>query len=182
MSDFPANVEKTSRAIDTLKAQREAALRATAKGPPARTSNPFFGVGPITNMTADELERNALRFEFEAWVEANYRELDLSMHRGYPADKIVLEMMREIHRYFGFPKRNRMAVGLGGGHNGLTVALLHLMNPRDGSQGVFVDTPRPESMAAAKAGFFRQSWGAQILELQTLCTGGSADRVHFSDV
>src|SRR5579884_1631675 len=197
MSDFPANVEKTSRAIDTLKAQREAALRATAKGPPARTSNPFFGVGPITNMTADELERNALRFEFEAWVEANYRklddhgrdigpftvgELDRSMHRGYPADKIVLEMMREIHRYFGFPKRNRMAVGLGGGHNGLTVALLHLMNPRDGSQGVFVDTPRPESMAAAKAGFFRQSWGAQILELQTLCTGGSADRVHFSDV
>jgi lactate dehydrogenase-like 2-hydroxyacid dehydrogenase/phosphoserine aminotransferase len=196
MSDFRSNVEKTSRAIETLKAQREAALRATAKGPPARTSNPFFGVGPITNMTADELERNALRFEFEAWVEANYRklddhgrdigpftvgELDRSMHRGYPADKIVLDMMREIHRYFGFPKRNRMAVGLGGGHNGLTVALLHLMNPRDGSQGVFVDTPRPESVAAAKAGFFRQSWGAQILELQTLCAGGSADRVHFSE-
>ena len=37
--------------IATLKAQREASLEATAGGPPARTSNPFFGVGPITDLT-----------------------------------------------------------------------------------------------------------------------------------
>src|ERR1700751_5378266 len=55
-----------------LRAQREASRQATQKGPPARTSNPFFGVGPITNMAADEIERRALRFEFEAWVEENY--------------------------------------------------------------------------------------------------------------
>ena len=197
MSQAPADVEKSSPGIATLKAQRDAALRATAKGPPARTANPFFGVGPITNMAADEVERNALRFEFEAWLEANYRKLDdrgrdlgpftvgeleRSMHRGYPADKIVLDMMREIHRYFGFPAQNRMAVGLGGGHNGLTVALMHLMNSRDSSQKVFVDTPRPESAAAGRAGFFRQSWGAQILELQTLSAHGAADRVHFAAV
>ena len=36
------------------------------------------------------------------------------MHRGYPADKFLADMMREIHRYFGFPKTNKMAVGLGG--------------------------------------------------------------------
>jgi len=197
MSQAPADLEKSSSVIATLKAQRDAALRATAKGPPARTSNPFFGVGPITNMAGDEVERNALRFEFEAWLEANYRKLDdrgrdlgpftvgeleRSMHRGYPADKIVVDMMREIHRYFGFPKQNRMAVGLGGGHNGLTVALMHLMNARDGSQKVFVDTPRPEGPAAGRAGFFRQSWGAQILELQTLSAHGAADRVHFAAV
>jgi phosphoserine aminotransferase len=197
MSQAPADVEKSSNAIATLKGQRDAAARATAKGPPARTSNPFFGVGPITNMAGDEVERNALRFEFEAWLESNYRKLDdrgrdlgpftvgeleRSMHRGYPADKIVLDMMREIHRYFGFPKPNRMAVGLGGGHNGLTVALMHLMNARDSAQKIFVDTPRPESTESGRAGFFRQSWGAQILELQTLSAHGAADRVHFATV
>src|SRR5436190_15812654 len=139
--------------LDKLKAQREASLKATENGPPPRTSNQFFGVGPITNMTADELERRALRVQFEAWLEKNYRKLDdrgndlgpftpgeieRSMHRGYPADKIVIDMMREIHRYFGFPKKNRMAVGLGGGHNGFTVAAMHLMNPNDPSQNVFV--------------------------------------------
>jgi phosphoserine aminotransferase len=197
MSQASAGVEKSASVVATLKAQRDAALRATAKGPPARTSNPFFGVGPITNMAADEMQRNALRFEFEGWLESNYRKLDdrgrdlgpftvgeleRSMHRGYPADKIVLDMMREIHRYFGFPKQNRMAVGLGGGHNGLTVALMHLMNARDAAQKVFVDTPRPESTEAGRAGFFRQSWGAQILELQTLSAHGAEDRVHFASV
>ncbi len=156
----------TPEALDSLKAQREASVRATAGGPSAPTSNPFFGVGPITNMTRDEVQRNALRFEFEAWLEANYRKLDdrgrdvgpftvgeleRSMHRGYPADKIGLDMMREIHRYFGFPRTNRMSVGLGGGHNGFTVALLHLMNPTDPEQQVFIDTPRPET-AEATAG------------------------------
>src|ERR1700730_6893569 len=109
------DAEKYLPASDALRTQRQASLKVSAKGPPARTSNQFFGVGPITNMTADEVERRALRFEFEAWLEANYRKLDdhgrdlgpftvgeieRSMHRGYPADKIVLDMMREIHRYF----------------------------------------------------------------------------------
>ena len=184
-----------SAAIDTLKAQREAALRATETGPPERTSNAFFGVGPITNMTADERERRMLRFDFERWLEANYRKLDdrggdrgpftageieRSMHRGYPADKIVLDMMRAIHRYFEFPARNRMAVGLGGGHNGFSVALLHLMNPNDRAQHVFVDTPKMETTAAATGGFFRQSWGAQVLELQTFAASGAKERVHFT--
>lgn len=110
--------------------QRTASLEATKNGPPARTSNQFFGVGPITDMTANEVERRLLRFQFEAWLEATYRkhddkgrdlgpitrgELDRCMHRGYPADKVVLDMMREIHRYFCFPQKNQMAIGLGGG-------------------------------------------------------------------
>lgn len=182
--------------IETLKFQREAALRATAGGPPARTTNAFFGVGPITNMTADERERRMLRFDFERWLETTYRKLDdrgtdrgpftageieRSMHRGYPADKIVLDMMRAIHRYFEFPASNRMAVGLGGGHNGFSVALLHLMNPRDSSQHVFVDTPKPETPTAPSGGFFRQSWGAQVLELHRFAAGGAQERVHFAD-
>jgi len=111
--------------ITELQRQRAASLDATASGPPARTINPFFGVGPITNMTADEFERRMWRFEFETWLEQNYRkidasgqdvgpitpgELDRGMHRGYPADKVVLDMMRAIHSYFGFPKQNHMAV------------------------------------------------------------------------
>lgn len=178
-----------------LQSQREASLRATAAGPPARTVNPFFGVGPITNMSADELERRSMRFQFESWVESNYRKLDdrgrdlgpftageleRSMHRGYPADKIVLDMMREIHGYFGFPRTNRMAVGLGGGHNGFTVALLHLMNAADPDQHVFIDTPRVETPQAQSAGFFRQSWGTQVIELQRFSREGDANRIHFA--
>jgi hypothetical protein len=140
----PASGPSAPAPIETLKSQREEALRMTAAGPPARTINAFFGVGPITNMTADERERRLLRFDFERWLESNYRKLDdrggdrgpftageieRSMHRGYPADKIVLDMMRAIHRYFEFPASNRMAVGLGGGHNGFSVALLHLRPP-----------------------------------------------------
>ena len=83
-----------------------------------------------------------------------------SMHRGYPADKVILDMMREIHRYFGFPKENRMAVGLGGGHSGFTVRALHLIAPTDSAQHIFVDTPAPESSSGKAGGFFRQSWGA----------------------
>lgn len=193
----PSAQAKTDSAspVNSLQAQRLVSLAATASGPPARTINPFFGVGPITNMSADELERRALRFEFEAWLEANYRkvddrgrdlgpftlgELERSMHRGYPADKIVLDMMREIHRYFGFPRTNRMAVGLGGGHNGFTVALLHLMNAADPAQHVYVDTPRVETPEAGEAGFFRQSWGAQILELQKFSREGDPGRIHFA--
>jgi hypothetical protein len=182
--------------VETLKAQREAAMKATASGPPARTSNAFFGVGPITNMTADERERRMLRFDFERWLEASYRkfddrgadrgpftagEIERSMHRGYPADKIVLDMMRAIHRYFEFPASSRMAVGLGGGHNGFSVALLHLMNPLDSTQHVFVDTPKAETPAAAAGGFFRQSWGVQVLELHRFAAGGAEERVHFAD-
>ena len=105
--------------IEDLKKQRLAALKATEAGPPKRTSNQFFGVGPITDATTDEVDSRLLRFEFEAWLEKNYRKVDdkgrdlgpftvaeiaRSMHRGYPADKFLADMMREIHRYFEFPK------------------------------------------------------------------------------
>ncbi len=182
--------------IEQLKAQRENSLAATAGGPPERTINQFFGVGPITDLTLDEVESRRLRFEFEAWLEANYRKADdlgnpigafttaeigRSMHRGYPADKILLDMMREIHRYFGFPKNNKMAVGLGGGHSGFTVCIMHMMNANDPEQHIFVDTPRPESEAAMAGGFFRQSWGAQMIEMQRFSPNGDEARLHFSD-
>lgn len=181
--------------IEDLKRQRATALEATAGGPPQRTGNPFFGVGPITDGVADEAEARLLRFEFEAWLEKNYRKLDdkgrdlgpftaaelgRSMHRGYPADKVLLDMMGEIHRYFGFPKSNRMAVGLGGGHSGFTVAILHLMTANDAAQHVFVDTTRPESNPNTIGGFFRQSWATQILELQKYSRNGNVDRIHFA--
>ena len=168
----------------------------TAGGPPRRTSNPFFGVGPITDAAVDEVDSRLLRYEFEAWLETTYRKLDdrgrdvgpftageiaRSMHRGYPADQILLDMMRSIHRYFEFPELNRMAVGLGGGHSGFTVCLMHLVNPSDPTQHVFIDTPRPESEASGRSGFFRQSWGIQLLELHRLAPGGDPARVHFAE-
>lgn len=179
-----------------LKAQRLAAMQATQGGPPRRTSNPFFGVGPITDATSDEVDSRLLRFQFEHWLEQNYRKLDdkgndlgpftvaeisRSMHRGYPADKILLDMMREIHRYFEFPKSNRMAVGLGGGHSGFTVCLMHLMSAHDAAQNIYVDTPKPESESGKAGGFFRQSWGAQIVELQRFAKGGDENRIHFAE-
>lgn len=182
--------------IESLKKQREASLKATVSGAPARTSNPFFGVGPITDMTADEVQRRRFGFEFQTWLETHYRkmddrgedigpitkgEIDRGMHRGYPADKVVLDMMRKIHQYFRFPSQNCMAVGLGGGHNGFTVSVLHLMNPNNPHQRVFVDTPKPESAAAQAGGFFRQSWATQLLELQRFSKNGDEARLHFSD-
>jgi lactate dehydrogenase-like 2-hydroxyacid dehydrogenase/phosphoserine aminotransferase len=181
--------------IDRLKAGREAAIAATAGGPPQRTTNPFFGVGPITDMARDEADSRLIRFEFEHWLETNYRKLDdtgrdigcftaaeiaRSMHRGYPADKFLLDMMREIHRYFEFPKSNRMAVGLGGGHSGFTVCALHFLTVNDAAQHVYVDTPAPESDAARAAGFFRQSWGAQIVEMMRYARNGDESRIHFA--
>ncbi len=167
----------------------------TQAGPPRRTSNQFFGVGPITDGVADEVEARLLRFEFEHWLEQNYRkrdetgrdlgpfsaaEMGRSMHRGYPADKVILDMMREIHRYFGYPKENRMAVGLGGGHSGFTVCALHLIAPADSTQHIYIDTPAPESASGKAGGFFRQSWGAQIIELMQLSSGGDENRLHFA--
>ena len=181
--------------VAQLLAQRQAALDLTAGGPPQRTSNQFFGVGPITDAVVDEAAGRAQRFEFEHWLEANYRKLDdkgrdigpftvaeisRSMHRGYPADKVILDMMREIHRYFGFPKENRMAVGLGGGHSGFTVCALHLISASDANQYIFVDTPAPESDAGKAGGFFRQSWGAQLVEMMRQAKGGDETRLHFS--
>ncbi len=182
--------------VDELKRQLAAARKATETGPPRRTSNPFFGVGPITDATSGDADSRLLRSEFEAWVEKTYRKLDdrardlgpftvaeisRSMHRGYPADKILLDMMREIHRYFEFPKANKMAVGLGGGHSGFTVCMMHLMNAHDARQHVFVDTPEPESDGASTGGFFRQSWGAQIIELQRHAWSGDEARIHFAN-
>ncbi len=182
--------------IDLLKREHQAALQATAGGPPRPPSNRFFGVGPITDATADEVEGRLLRFEFEAWLEKTYRKLDdrgndlgpftaaeigRSMHRGYPADKILLDMMREIHRYFEIPRANRMAVGLGGGHSGFTVCAMHMVTANDANQHVFVDTPRPESDVAQAGGFFRQSWGAQLIELHRYARNGDESRIHFTD-
>ena len=182
-----------STSVDSLKKQRETSLKATRGGPPNRPTNPFFGVGPITDMTADEHERRTWRFEFERWLEENYRktdargqdagpitpgEMNRGMHRGYPADKVVLDMMRSVHSYFGLPESNRMAVGLGGGHTGFSVCVMHLMS----TQGhVFVDTPKPETSDADEGGFFRQSWGAQLLELHHFAAEGDPARVHFAD-
>lgn len=181
---------------ERLKRLRQSSIDATLAGPPARTRNPFFGVGPITDGAEDEAESRRLRFEFEHWLEANYRKLDdrgndlgpftaaeigRSMHRGYPADKFLLDMMREIHRYFEFPKANKMAVGLGGGHSGFTACALHLITTNDPSQQVFVDTLRPESAAAKSSGFFRQSWGAQILEMMRYAKNGDESRIHFAE-
>ena len=181
--------------VEQLKAAREDSLSATAGGPPPRTQNPFFGVGPITDMTSDEVDSRMLRFEFENWLEKNYRKFDdtgrdvgcftaaeigRSMHRGYPADKFLLDMMREIHRYFEFPKPNRLAVGLGGGHSGFTVCALHFLTVNDLAQHVYVDTPAPESDLSKASGFFRQSWGAQIVEMMRFARNGDEARIHFA--
>ena len=182
--------------IDDLKAQRDASLAATANGAPTRTSNQFFGVGPITDMTSDEVDGRRLRLEFDAWLEENYAKVDdrgnrigsfttaeigRSMHRGYPADKVLLDMAREIHRYFEFPKKNKMAIGLGGGHSGFTVSILHLMNANNPDQKIYVDTPKPESAEGKAGGFFRQSWGSQIMEMQQFAANGDIERIHYSE-
>ncbi len=182
-------------AIEQMKAARAESIAATAGGPPPCTQNPFFGVGPITDMAHDEAESRALRFAFEHWLETNYRKLDdqgrdigcftaaeigRSMHRGYPADKFLLDMMREIHRYFEIPKSNRLAVGLGGGHSGFTVCALHFLTVNDPAQHVFVDTPAPETELARASGFFRQSWGAQIIEMMRFARSGDESRIHFA--
>ncbi|MCB2095038.1 MAG: phosphoglycerate dehydrogenase [Rhodobacteraceae bacterium] len=181
--------------IERLKSQRQASVDATSAGAPGRTRNPFFGVGPITDGAKDECDSRFLKFEFEHWLETNYRKLDdrgrdlgpftaaeigRSMHRGYPADKFLADMMREIHRYFEFPKSNKMAIGLGGGHSGFTACALHMITTGDPDQHIFVDTLRPESDAAKGSGFFRQSWGAQIIEMMRYARNGDESRVHFA--
>lgn len=178
-----------------LHAARKAALDATRAGPPAPPSNPFFGVGPISDGSTDETDRGRRHLAFERWIAATYRkrddrgrdiggysatELARSMHRGEPADGILLDMMRAIHRYFGLPARNRLAVGLGGGHSGFTVAIQHLMTLNDAGQHVYVDTPRPEGGSNGAAGFFRQSWATQIIDLCRLSRGGTTERLHFA--
>jgi len=55
--------------IRHFEAARQESLAATAGGPPPRTINPFFGVGPITDMSADEAESRQIRFAFEHWLE-----------------------------------------------------------------------------------------------------------------
>ncbi|PCD69905.1 NAD(P)-dependent oxidoreductase [Rhizobium phaseoli] len=181
--------------IAQMQEQRLTALRQTASGAPKLPSNPFFGVGPITDATTDEVDSRLRRIAFDAWIEKTYRKFDdrgndiggfttaeisRSMHRGYPADKILTDMMRAIHRYFGFPKVNRMAVGLGGGHSGFTVCIQHLMNANDAGQRVYVDTPRPESDPSKAAGFFRQSWATQLIEMQRFAEKGCESRIHFA--
>ena len=54
--------------VNDLKRQRQSSLEKTQNGAPNRTINPFFGVGPITDMTSDEVDARQLRFEFDNWV------------------------------------------------------------------------------------------------------------------
>lgn len=181
--------------IDQMKSARESSIEATKSGPPGRTTNRFFGVGPITDMTCDEADSRLMRMDFDAWIEKTYRKFDdagndiggftaseigRSMHRGYPADAILLDMMAQIHGYFEFPKSNKLAVGLGGGHAGFTVAISHMMDGNDLTQHVFIDTPAPETDAGKAGGFFRQSWGTQIVELQRFAQNGDENRLHFT--
>ncbi|MFC3074319.1 NAD(P)-dependent oxidoreductase [Shinella pollutisoli] len=181
--------------IAQMQEQRLEALRLTGSAAPKLPSNPFFGVGPITDATTDEVDSRLRRIAFDAWIEKTYRKFDdrgndiggfttaeisRSMHRGYPADKILVDMMRAIHRYFGFPKEKRMAVGLGGGHSGYTVCVQHLLNANDAAQRVYVDTPRPESDPSKAAGFFRQSWATQLIEMQRFAEKGCESRIHFA--
>ena len=181
--------------IEQLKTIRQSSLAKTAEGPPAGTSNQFFGVGPITDMTSDEVDARLLHFEYQAWIENTYpklndkgktigkstaREFNRSIHRGFPAEVVLRDMVREIHRYFEFPKKNKMAVGIGGGHTGFTVCALHLLNANDPEHLVFIDTPKPESDQASFGGFFRQSWGTQLIELQRYSRHGDEGRLHFS--
>ena len=166
---------------------------ATAGPPPKGPINPFFGVGPITDMAADEADAAETQKAFEDWISRSYRkqdaadndigaytvyELSRSMHRGAPGDAILADMAHHIHRYFGFPAYNRMAIGVGGGHSGFTAAALHFINPRDSLQGIFIDTRHP---GEAPGGFFRQLWGTQIIEMMRTSPGGSSDRLHFAD-
>lgn len=178
-----------------LFAHRIEGLKLTEGGAPPLPTNPFFGVGPITDATTDEVDSRLRRYEFDKWIESTYRkyddtgkdigafttaELSRSMHRGYPADKILVDMMRAIHRYFEFPKSNRIAVGLGGGHSGYTVCVQHLLSANDTSQRVYVDTPRPESSSAGLSGFFRQSWATQLIEMHRFAEKGDESRIHFA--
>jgi lactate dehydrogenase-like 2-hydroxyacid dehydrogenase len=179
-----------------LEAARQRSLDLSSGGVPTRTQNQFFGVGPITDMTTDEVDARRLRKEFERWLEANYPKLDdkgnvignftvaelgRGMHRGYPADKVLADMMGEIHRYFGFQNNTKISVGLGGGHSGFTVAALHLVSGKNSDQQIFVDTPKPESEVAKASGFFRQSWGAQLTEMLKYCGTDPESRLHFAD-
>jgi phosphoserine aminotransferase len=177
---------------DVLSAAIERARDVTRSGVPAQPGNPYFGVGPITDGTHCTAESRQLDDDFANWLEQNYRQYDdrgrdlrgfsvaeirQCMHRGYPAEKILLDMMRQIHRFFEFPAQNRLGVGLGGGHSGFTSCIMHLMSVRDECR-IFIDTPAPESDTAAGSGFFRQSWAEQIIDLQRYSKGGDPGRVH----
>lgn len=187
-----ACVVKREVDVDILRRHVANARALTANGPPSPTSNPFFGVGPITDGTGGNLDGRLRRFEFEQWLERTYRkrdalghdiggvtaaELGRSMHRGAPADEIILDMMRMVHRYFGFPAQNRIAVGLGGGHSGFSVCMMHLIDAADAGQRIYVDTPHPESDASRGTGFFRRSWAQQVLEI----AGEDPSRVLFAE-
>lgn len=62
--------------IAQMQEQRLSALRQTASGAPRLPSNPFFGVGPITDATTDEVDSRLRRIAFDAWIEKTYRKFD----------------------------------------------------------------------------------------------------------
>lgn len=163
---------------------RARALASTAEGPPAAPINKFWGVGPISDMTADDFERRMRRFEFEAWYEANYSLIDdqgkpigvvtageqkTSMHRGYPSEKVVADYLRAVHENFRFGEDIWLGIGLGGGHAAMTMLTSALLHP---DTKVFVDTPPPETDEAKGAGAFRRSWAYQIKQRYKLSAMG----------
>ena len=58
---------------------------------------------------------------------------------------------------------------------------MHLINANDPAQHVYIDTPEPESDAAKAGGFFRQSWGAQMIEMLRHAREGDETRIHFAE-
>jgi hypothetical protein len=48
----------------------------TKSGAPKLPSNPFFGVGPITDAITDEVDSRLRRIAFDTWSEKTYRKFD----------------------------------------------------------------------------------------------------------
>nr|KPN23101.1 hypothetical protein KS05_29725 [Rhizobium brockwellii] len=48
----------------------------TKSGAPKLPSNPFFGVGPITDAITDEVDSRLRRIAFDTWSEKSYRKFD----------------------------------------------------------------------------------------------------------
>ena len=103
---------------NALEAARQRSIDLSSGGVPNRTQNQFFGVGPITDMTTDEVDARRLRKEFNKWLEETYPKLDdqgnrigsftmaelgRGMHRGYPADKVLADPVRDLLHDEGAP-------------------------------------------------------------------------------
>lgn len=146
----------TQQALDALKTARGIAFR-NGQGPagphpePLLWRRPHHRHGPRRGREPQDalrvrarLEQNYRNWTTRAATSAPSRSrIGRSMHRGAAGGKFLLDMMREIP-LLQFPKSNRLAVGLGGGHSGFTVCALHFLTVSDPAQHVYVDTPAPE--------------------------------------